>query len=51
MDKKENCKNKRKEENVIQSYQQSLDNLKKEIKKSYKMGIEYYQEVEDRQDE
>lgn len=46
MDKKQSCKNKRKEEKVSQ-----LDSIKEEIKENYKIGIDYYQDVEEHQDE
>ena len=50
MDKKENEKNRKKEERMFESKQQNARKTLKEIKESYEIGIEYYQDVEEHED-
>ena len=48
MDELENEKNKiKKEANKVRKY--PICNVKKEIKENYEIGIEYYQDVEERE--
>ena len=46
-----NQEEKKKDEKTNNQKNQSASNIKKEIKENYKIGIEYYEDVEQHQDE